>query len=81
VSYYMFYFNKVVDKGETKSLLLLIDSSNGIDETSPIYRIDAIRDGDTDYGVGNFANRIKLSGDKLISSSTAFTCKRGSLFN
>lgn len=79
--YFMVYFNKVNDKNEIKHLLILIKGNPGINEKSIIYKIKALRDGETAFGVGNSFQNLAVSINGLKSNSYAFASKDGSVAN
>lgn len=76
--YYTVYFNRINDKNEIKHLLILIKGNPGINEKSIIYKIKALRDGETANGVGNSFQNLTVSMDGLKSNSYDFISKDGS---
>ncbi|MFD2580866.1 hypothetical protein ACFSR6_00080 [Pedobacter vanadiisoli] len=75
--YYMVYFDKIKDGNSIKHLLLLINGKSGISDESPIYKIIALNDGETEYGAGNQFQNIKVSRKGLSSNSREFISTDG----
>jgi hypothetical protein len=77
--YYMVYFNKVNDGGRKKHLVLFVDGKNGLNNTSPIYKIVASTDGETIQKAGNFSQWLRVTNNHVTSNSMDFTYGSGAL--
>jgi hypothetical protein len=77
--YYMIYYRKVNDKGQSKHLVLLVNGKNGINANSPIYKIIAVTNGETIQQAGNFAQWLKVTRGNLTSNAMQFSYGAGSL--